>query len=295
MDALDRAVSAAALALPQGHIELLAKALENLTGPSHSACAVFIAAATGAASRAHAEAISRRQTVHEQHRLEEKLKRIKHQYREGDIDQREYEREMGLTKSALAAVEPPVDAHLVVLGDHVEGLVEAWDVATKEERHQLLAMMLDAVYVDMKNAEVVGVKPKPAFLPLFNLREPVKSGETILVTSELDQGRSIPETRIGRHCCSNLVYATVTTHIRKHTGLAGIVQQAMLIRVGSGLGAVGGSGLGQDVAHVAKHRVEGNDQFFGDLPVAPSGGNEAQHFHFSVGQAIGVGQGCYAV
>lgn len=142
----------------------------------------------------------RRQTVHEQHRLEEKLKRIKHQYREGDIDQREYEREMGLTKSALAAVEPPVDAQLVVLGDHVEGLVEAWDAATKEERHQLLAMMLEAVYVDMKNAEVVGVKPKPEFLPLFNLRKPVKSGETILVTSEMDQGRSRPGTRAGRSC-----------------------------------------------------------------------------------------------
>lgn len=61
-------------------------------------------------------------------------------------------------------------------------------MATKVERHQLLTMMLDAVYVDMKNAEVVGVKPKPEFLPLFNLREPVKSGEAILVTGAFEQG-----------------------------------------------------------------------------------------------------------
>ena len=67
-------------------------------------------------------------------------------------------------------------------------------MATKEERHQLLTMMLDAVYVDMKTGEVVGVKPKPEFPPLFNLREPVKSGETILVTRGFEQGRTIPTT-----------------------------------------------------------------------------------------------------
>ena len=61
-------------------------------------------------------------------------------------------------------------------------------MATKEERHKLLTMMLDAVYADMKIAEVVGVKPRPEFLPLFNLNEPVKSGETVLVTTGLEQG-----------------------------------------------------------------------------------------------------------
>ena len=65
--------------------------------------------------------------------------------------------------------------------------MEAWGGATLEERHQLLSMMLDAVYVDMKSGEVVGVKPKPEFLPLFNLRKPVKSGETILVTRGFEQ------------------------------------------------------------------------------------------------------------
>ena len=126
-------------------------------------------------------------TDSERHRLEEKLRRVKQQYREGDIDQRDYDREMGLTKAALAAVEPPIDAQLVQLGDHIEGFIDAWTMATKEERHQLLTMMLDAVYVDMKSGEVVGVKPKPEFLPLFNLREPVKSGETILVTRGFEQ------------------------------------------------------------------------------------------------------------
>ena len=65
-------------------------------------------------------------------------------------------------------------------------------MATKEERQQLLTIMLDAVNVDMKDAEIVGVKPKPEFLPLFNLKEPVRSGKTVLVTGGIDQGRTPP-------------------------------------------------------------------------------------------------------
>ena len=44
-------------------------------------------------------------------------------------------------------------------------------------------MMLAAVYIDMTTKEVVGLKPKAAFLPLFNLDEPVRAGEVVLATS----------------------------------------------------------------------------------------------------------------
>ena len=46
----------------------------------------------------------------------------------------------------------------------------------------MLCMMIDAVYVDMTTKQVVGIKPKSAFLPLFNLDEPVTAGEIILST-----------------------------------------------------------------------------------------------------------------
>ncbi len=126
----------------------------------------------------------RERAIKDLRRLEEKLRRIKFQFREGDIDQKEYEQEMALTKAALAAVQEPDDTQLVQLGDHVEGLVEAWHRATKEERHQLLTMMLDAVYVDVNAGLVVGLKPKPAFLPLFNLKEPIRAREVLLVTGD---------------------------------------------------------------------------------------------------------------
>ncbi len=65
--------------------------------------------------------------------------------------------------------------------------MEAWWAATLEERHQLLSMMLDAVYVDMAQGLVLGLKPKPEFLPLFNLVEPVTTGDSELVTEEMEQ------------------------------------------------------------------------------------------------------------
>ena len=68
--------------------------------------------------------------------------------------------------------------------------MEAWGAATLEERHQLLSMMLDAVYVDMNQGLVLGLKPKPEFLPLFNLGEPVTTGDSELVTGEMEQGSS---------------------------------------------------------------------------------------------------------
>ena len=44
----------------------------------------------------------------------------------------------------------------------------------------MLQVMLDAVYFDMTTQAVVGLKPEPASLPLFNLDEPVMAGELVL-------------------------------------------------------------------------------------------------------------------
>ena len=65
--------------------------------------------------------------------------------------------------------------------------MEAWGAATLEERHQLLSMMLDAVYGDMAQVMVLGLKPKSEFLPLFSLGEPVTTGDSELVTGGMEQ------------------------------------------------------------------------------------------------------------
>ena len=66
-------------------------------------------------------------------------------------------------------------------------MLEAWSAASLEKRHQLLIMMPDAVYVDMAQGLVLGLKPKPEFLPLFNLGEPITTGDSELVTGGMEQ------------------------------------------------------------------------------------------------------------
>jgi hypothetical protein len=129
----------------------------------------------------------------ERARLEEKLRRLKRQYREVEIDEDEYSREMELTHSRLASIAVPEEQEVLYIGDHVEGMVLAWNSATKEERRDMLRLMLETIYVDITTREVVGLKPKPSFLPLFNLEEPVSAGQVVLTTTltpgGLDSGR----------------------------------------------------------------------------------------------------------
>jgi hypothetical protein len=123
-------------------------------------------------------------------------------YQEVEIGEAEYRQEMLLTQAKLSSLADPREHEVVTLGDNVEGVVAAWEIATKEERHDMLQMMLDAVYIDMTTKQVVGLKPRAAFLPLFNLGEPVKAGEFVLATDStaagLDSPPSPPRTRIRR-------------------------------------------------------------------------------------------------
>ena len=65
----------------------------------------------------------RKKESNERRSLEEKLRRIRVQYRDGDIDRREYRQESALTKAALDATRVSVDDEVVRYGDHIEGLV----------------------------------------------------------------------------------------------------------------------------------------------------------------------------
>jgi hypothetical protein len=122
----------------------------------------------------------------ERARLEEKLRRLARQYREVEIEEEEYRREREITQAALAALQEAGEERVIQVGDYIEGMVAAWRTATKEERRDLLRMALEAVYVDMGSGKEVAIKPKPAFLPLFNLEEPATAGSKILVSGDPD-------------------------------------------------------------------------------------------------------------
>ena len=64
---------------------------------------------------------------------------------------------------------PEVDA-ATEAGRLIHRLPELWGEATPEERHDLLATMLDGVYVDIKESRtVVGLKPKAPFKAVFQI------------------------------------------------------------------------------------------------------------------------------
>ena len=66
-------------------------------------------------------------------------------------------------------VVPEVDA-ATEAGRLIHRLPEFWGGATPEERHDLLATMLDGVYVDIKESRtVVGLKPKAPFKAVFQV------------------------------------------------------------------------------------------------------------------------------
>ena len=53
-----------------------------------------------------------------------------------------------------------------------------------ENRRKLLLTMLDAVYVDtLEEKTIVGIQPKPAFLPLFEVSAAGEDGDVALFSS----------------------------------------------------------------------------------------------------------------
>jgi len=55
-------------------------------------------------------------------------------------------------------------------GKLLENLPDLWEEADLAERRKLLMAMLDAVYVDtVEDKSVVAIRPKPAFLPIFEV------------------------------------------------------------------------------------------------------------------------------
>jgi len=46
-------------------------------------------------------------------------------------------------------------------------LTPAWEKATVQEKRDILRLIFDAVYVDLEDAGITGLVPKPAFQVLF--------------------------------------------------------------------------------------------------------------------------------
>lgn len=117
--------------------------------------------------------VSERESILKQRRqAEEKLKRLGRSYIDGVIDDGEYSVQLKLLQDTLDSLVIPGADAAVRAGEFLEGLGRVWGEATMEERHKLLASMLDAVYIDVEaSRRIVGLQPKPPFYHLFDSLE----------------------------------------------------------------------------------------------------------------------------
>ncbi len=112
----------------------------------------------------------------EKERLKLKKTRILKQHREGYIDDEELYGELAAVELALKQLAAPeVDGlryeEVIDAGEHLPGMAALWDVATIEERREMVMLLLQpsGLYYDLENKIVAAIKPQPAFLPILRM------------------------------------------------------------------------------------------------------------------------------
>ncbi len=131
-------------------------------------------------SEAQSAGQSEEATEREKERLKLKRVRVLKQHREGYIDDEEFEGEMAAVELALRQLDvPEVNGvryeDVVEAGEHLPGMAALWDVATAEERREMVTLMLEpgGMYVDLELKIVAAIKPRPAFLPILRMLDGV--------------------------------------------------------------------------------------------------------------------------
>jgi site-specific DNA recombinase len=114
----------------------------------------------------------------EKERLKLKRTRILRQYREGYLDDIEYQSELAAVELALHSIEMPemngvkLD-DIIAAGERLPGITALWEVATPEERRELVTLLLEpgGLYYDLELRMIAAIKPRPVFLPTLRLLE----------------------------------------------------------------------------------------------------------------------------
>jgi hypothetical protein len=60
---------------------------------------------------------------------------------------------------------------VVEAGEHIPGMAALWDVATPEERREMVILLLEpgGLYYDLEQKIIAALKPRPAFLPILRV------------------------------------------------------------------------------------------------------------------------------
>jgi len=122
---------------------------------------------------------------------QEKLRRMAKAYIDGVFPDEEYHRQKKLLEMELESLVVPAVNAAEEAGNLIMNLRELWASANLEEQRKLLMTMLDAVYVDTRQARsIVAIKPKPPFRPVFQVAAS-KEGSDIRIINEPIKGSSV--------------------------------------------------------------------------------------------------------
>ena len=100
----------------------------------------------------------------EREQVQEKLRRLGKAFVDGMVDEPDYERHKAQLEFDLTSLVVPEADTVAEAGRLVQRLPELWAAADLAERRRLLLTVLDAVYVDAREAKaVINIRPKAAF------------------------------------------------------------------------------------------------------------------------------------
>ncbi len=103
--------------------------------------------------------------------LKERLRRLSKAYIDGLVTDKEYEIQKQEIQIGLDRLVSPQETETITAGNYITDLAAIWQEADTAERWTILSRMLDAVYCDVEQKTLVGIKPKPPFVPIFTLVE----------------------------------------------------------------------------------------------------------------------------
>jgi len=112
----------------------------------------------------------------EKERLKLKKSRTIKLYKEGYIEEEEFQGEMAAVELALKQLDAPevegiTYGEVIEAGEHLPGMAALWDVATVEERYEMVTIVLEpgGLYYDLEHKIIAALKPRPAFLPTLRM------------------------------------------------------------------------------------------------------------------------------
>jgi site-specific DNA recombinase len=117
----------------------------------------------------------------EKERLKLKRARLLKLYKDGYIDDEEFEGETAAIELTLHRLETPdmngvsMD-EIIAAGERLPGMAALWGVATIEERREMVAHLLElgGLYYDLECKMIAAIKPQPAFLPALRLLQGIE-------------------------------------------------------------------------------------------------------------------------